>query len=235
MPVLLLLLAPGVPRICSAVNATRPLGAGGWKSGPVLPNGTGEVARRDHGKRAKHSRRRGKRGSRSCGWAARASGRPTPVAHLPSVPPMIAVRLLGSAGVCWGFAGVPACGENSGPITSPIAVMEAARLAGGRVNRAPQRPTSSLCRAIHHAASAQTTTPSRSPRAPNTPSQGYTTLHQPKIVRTCCSSPPIHPVRPWKTLGKTLSGSGSVPTLVRVSSVVCLFMLELPDSSHPDR
>lgn len=42
VPVLLLLLAPGVPRICGAVNATRPLGAGGWKPGPVLPNWTGD-------------------------------------------------------------------------------------------------------------------------------------------------------------------------------------------------
>ena len=42
VPVLLLLLAPGVPRICGAVNATRPLGAGGWKPEPVLPNWTGD-------------------------------------------------------------------------------------------------------------------------------------------------------------------------------------------------
>ena len=129
-----------------------------------------------------------------------------------------------------GFAGVPACCENSGPITSPIAVMEAARLAGGRVNRAPQRPTSSplprcsIC-ANHHSQPES--------QGPQHTSQGYTTLHQPKIVRICCSSPPIHPARPWKTLGKTLSGSGSVPTLVRVSSVVCLFMLELQTRHIP--
>lgn len=165
------------------------------------------------------------RGTRSCGWAARASGRPTPVAHLPSVPPMIDVRPLDPLG----FAGVPACCENSGPITSPIAVMEAARLAGGRVNRAPQRPTSSPLPRCSICANHHSQPESQGP-------QGYTTLHQPKIVRMCCSSPPIHPARPWKNLGKSLSGSGSVPTLVRahrVSSVVCLFMLELQTRHIP--